>query len=189
MERFAPGLESLAVALDTLVEDPTNARLHDDRNIAAIARSLEMYGQQKPIVVRDDGTRIVVLAGNGTMRAARGLGWKRIAVVRTNLDERDARAYAIADNRTAELATWDLDALKDSLRNIEAAGTDLKGDLFFEEADLKALLSIPTSNDAHKKPTRPVRYKVLVECVDERDQAEVIADMERNGRTCKAIMA
>ena len=102
--RYAPGLEPLLRPIADLHQDPDNARAHDDRNLAAIRDSLSRFGQQKPIVVASDGT---VLAGNGTLVAATSLGWDRIAVITTNLDGADARGYAIADNRTAELATWD----------------------------------------------------------------------------------
>ena len=91
-------------SVDSLSADPANVRTHDKRNIDAIKASLRRFGQQKPIVVDGDG---VVVAGNGTLAAARELGWQEIAVARTNLKGADAVAYAIADNRTAELARWE----------------------------------------------------------------------------------
>lgn len=90
--------------LDTLHEDPRNARRHPTRNLDAIKASLRDLGQQKPIVVKTDGT---IIAGNGTFRAAQALGWKEIAVVEFKGSDKAARAFAIADNRTAELAEWD----------------------------------------------------------------------------------
>ena len=100
-----PSLQHLSVALDALTPDPENARVHTDRNLDAIAGSLSVYGQRKPIVVQRDG--MIVRAGNGTVEAARRLGWTEIAAV--VVDEADIRAaaYGLADNRTAELASWD----------------------------------------------------------------------------------
>ena len=89
------------VPLSELVMDPSNVRKHSGRNIEAIKGSLAKFGQQKPIVVGSNG---VVVAGNGTLAAARELGWADIAVQRTELQGADATAYAIADNRTADLA-------------------------------------------------------------------------------------
>ena len=105
------------VRLDDLHPDPANVRLHNARNLAAIKASLARFGQQKPIVVDGDG---IVRAGNGTLAAARDLGWETIAVVRTPLRGADAVAYAIADNRTAELAEWDEQALAETLRAIQS---------------------------------------------------------------------
>ena len=93
-----------SVPLGDLRQDPGNVRTHDDRNIDAILVSLREFGQQKPIVVDADG---VVIAGNGTLRAAELLGWSHINVVRSSLADVKRTAYAIADNRTAELAAWD----------------------------------------------------------------------------------
>jgi ParB-like chromosome segregation protein Spo0J len=102
--------------IETLFNDPANVRKHDQRNIDAIKASLIRFGQQKPIVVNGDG---VVIAGNGTLAAAKDLGWKDISTVETELDGVDATAYAIADNRTAELAIWDDDALAQTLASLQ----------------------------------------------------------------------
>ena len=53
--------------VNELVNDPNNARTHDERNLDAIRASLERFGQQKPIVINADNT---VVAGNGTLAAA-----------------------------------------------------------------------------------------------------------------------
>ena len=100
------------IKVKNLLNDPANVRKHDDRNIESIKASLQRFGQQKPIVVNELGR---VVAGNGTLMAAKSLGWKEIQIVRTELDGVDATAYAIADNRTAELAVWDDDALAQTL--------------------------------------------------------------------------
>ena len=92
------------VPIDSVSLDPANVRRHGERNLATIKASLSRFGQQKPIVVDGDG---IVRAGNGTWTAAKALGWKEITVVRTTLKGAEATAYAIADNRTGELAEWD----------------------------------------------------------------------------------
>jgi len=107
-DQILDSLRPLAVAIDTLQLDPRNARTHPERNVVAIARSLAEFGQRKPIVVQRQG--LVVRAGNGAVLAARSLGWTQIAAVVVDEGDVRATAYAIADNRTAELAEWD-DAL------------------------------------------------------------------------------
>ena len=104
------------IKIKDLLNDPSNVRKHDERNLDSIKASLQRFGQQKPIVV--DGKGIVV-AGNGTLDAAKSLGWKDIQIVRTELVGADAVAYAIADNRTAELAIWDDDALAQTLASLK----------------------------------------------------------------------
>lgn len=104
------------VKIETLVFDPANARKHGEKNLAAIKSSLQRFGQQKPIVVDANG---VVRAGNGTLAAAKALGWKEIAIVRSPLSGSEATAYAIADNRSAELAEWDDDVLSQTLAALQ----------------------------------------------------------------------
>jgi phage gp29-like protein len=108
LAHITPSLRALAVPIDSITPDPRNARKHGERNSKAIADSLKGHGQVKPIVLDADG---VILAGNGTYAAALELGWKFIAAVKTPLRGVEARAFAIRDNRTAELATWDAQEL------------------------------------------------------------------------------
>ena len=119
--------------ISDLTADPENARTHDKKNLDAIASSLEKFGQRKPIVVMPTG---VILAGNGTWAAAKQLGWTEITVSVTpaDWDYATAKAYALADNRTAELADWDTDILASQLIELDSVGWEAK-DLGFD-ADL-----------------------------------------------------
>lgn len=130
LSSIAEALRPLAVSLDELVPDPANARTHSERNLEAIRGSLQVYGQLKPIVVRRDNG--VVVAGNGTLEAARSLGWTHLAVVHVDMDGATAAGFSIADNRTAELAEWDQDALDKLLREINT-GNDPRLDAMLAE--------------------------------------------------------
>jgi len=115
-------LENLRIA--DLTPDPQNARQHDDKNLKAIMGSLKEFGQRKPIVITEAG---IIVAGNGTVEAAKRLGWLDIEVVRVPSDWTDAqvKAFAIADNRTAELANWNQEVLTSQLLELEAEGWEL----------------------------------------------------------------
>ena len=102
--------------VDELVLDSANARGHSDRNLEAIKSSLARFGQQKPIVIDGSG---VVRAGNGTLEAARQLGWLELSVVVTELEGTEATAYGIADNRTGELAAWEEETLAALLTSMD----------------------------------------------------------------------
>lgn len=122
---IAAPLRSLAVAIDSLTPDPDNARQHGERNLEAIKDSLRSYGQLKALVVRRKG--LVVIAGNGTLLAAKELGWTKIAATVVEMDAIQAAGYGLADNRTAELATWNLEVVERLSRLIGAAGVDQPG--------------------------------------------------------------
>jgi ParB family chromosome partitioning protein len=150
-----------------LTMDPANVRKHSERNLESIRASLNRFGQQKPIVVNRDG---VILAGNGTYAAAKSLGWKEIQVVRTDLNGADAVAYAIADNRTAELAEWDGPALAETLaalQNDEEYDHLVTG---FTDAEIEALVNAACFNvaevdapelaDGDREPFRQMTFTV-----------------------------
>ena len=132
-------LDGLRVQCAVLNHDPANARKHGKRNIESIAASLTRFGQRKPIVVQREG--MIVRAGNGTLEAARSLGWEEIAAIVLDDDNVTAAAFAIADNRTAELAEWDDDVLSSVLGGLKDEGWDLDGDLGFSDEDIEKLLT------------------------------------------------
>jgi DNA modification methylase len=129
--------------LTDLVSDPNNARKHDEKNLAAIKGSLNQFGQRKPIVIQGS----TVIAGNGTLEAARQLGWDEIQVVRVPEDwtADQAKAFALADNRTAELATWDNAVLQQQLSELENAGLTVQ-DFGFEASEVP-LIDVETFED------------------------------------------
>jgi hypothetical protein len=130
-------MKTVAMNVSDLSQDPANARKHDDRNIDSIIASLRRFGQQKPIVI--DASN-VVRAGNGTLEAAKRLGWDSIECVKTSLKGSDAIAYAIADNRTAELAEWDSDILAAQLNGLLTDDEELLKSSGFTVDELDELL-------------------------------------------------
>ncbi len=124
------------VTVASLLFDPANVRKHGERNLDAIKASLARFGQQKPIVVDADG---IVRAGNGTLMAAKALGWDEIEIVRTNLRGSEATAYAIADNRTAELAEWDEAALAEQLAALQIDDETLAAATGFDASEIQSM--------------------------------------------------
>ncbi len=144
------------VSIDSLSFDPANVRKHGERNLATIKASLLRFGQQKPIVVDANG---VVRAGNGTLAAAKALGWKEIAVVRSALAGSEATAYAIADNRTAELAEWDEDALAETLSALQCEDEALLDAAGFDSAELSRMIdgmAEVTEDEVPEPPAEPI---------------------------------
>ena len=131
-------MKTEVVPIDSLQFDPANVRKHGEKNLATIKASLSRFGQQKPIVVDANG---VVRAGNGTLAAMNALGWKEVAIVRSPLAGAEATAYAIADNRTAELAEWDDDALAQTLAALQIEDDELAIATGFDLSEIEQLTS------------------------------------------------
>ena len=139
----------ITVPIKDLELDSKNARKHSDKNIQAIAESLLKFGQRKPLVVH----RGVVIAGNGTLEAAKTIGWNEITIaeVPQEWDNETAKAYALTDNRTAELAEWDEAQLAKQLIELEDNGWDIAA-LGFETPNL----DLPETFDENEIPELPV---------------------------------
>ena len=139
------------VAIDSVQFDPANVRKHGEKNLGAIKSSLLRFGQQKPIVVDAKG---IVRAGNGTLAALKALGWKEVRIVRSTLEGSEATAYAIADNRTAELADWDDDALSQTLAALQIEDEDLALATGFDLSEIEKLTA-PNDVEEDEVPEPP----------------------------------
>ncbi|MGE4359972.1 MAG: site-specific DNA-methyltransferase, partial [Lysobacteraceae bacterium] len=112
------------------------ARQHSDEQIAQIAASIAEFGFVNPILTGADG---VLVAGHGRLAAARKLGLPTVpVVVLDHLTPTQRRALVLADNRLAELATWDDALLRIELEALQDDGFDL--DLTGFDADALAEL-------------------------------------------------
>ena len=107
------------VPLESVRLNPENPR-HNDPAIEPVMRSIACFGFRVPIVV-NRRTRLIE-AGNTRWKAAQRMGLAEIPVIFADDDEVTALAFALADNRTAEIATWDEPALAGLLGRLESAG-------------------------------------------------------------------
>jgi DNA modification methylase len=110
------------VAIERLKLDPRNPRLHSDRQIKQIARSITAFGFNVPVLANRDGN---LIAGHGRVDAAQRLGLREIPVIRLeHLTPEQERAFSIADNRLAETSTWDERLLGEVFRDLAAVELD-----------------------------------------------------------------
>ena len=108
--------------LDALSPHPNNARFHSERQIARLADAIATFGFNVPVLVDEKGT---ILAGHARVLAAKRLGLSEVpAIALGHLDEARRRAFMIADNRLAELASWDEPKLALELRGLENLALD-----------------------------------------------------------------
>src|SRR6266581_3686945 len=88
--------------LDALHLDSQNPRVHSKRQVRQIARSIEIFGFNVPVLINAEGR---LIAGHGRVLAARLLSLSEVPAIRLqHLTEAQARAFMIADNRLCENA-------------------------------------------------------------------------------------
>lgn len=135
-------LLGMKIPIGMLVLDPENARDHNEQNIDSIKTSLDEFGQRKCIVVKKSD--MTITAGNGTVTAAKQLGWTHIAALITDDDEVTAAAYALADNRTGELATWNYDRLVKTMSSLHKNGFELLK-LGWDDTETRMMMQLDSS--------------------------------------------
>ena len=118
-----------------------NPRRCPQSAIEKVAASIAQFGFRQPLVVDEQG---VLLVGHTRLLAAKQLGLAAVPVhVAGDLSPAQAKAYRLADNRTAEESGWDLELLPAELAGLLELGVDL-GLLGFDPAELDELLGSPT---------------------------------------------
>jgi Predicted transcriptional regulators len=95
----------------------------NDNAVEAVAESIRQFGFRQPLVVDTDG---VIVVGHTRHKAALLLGLETVPVhVADTLTPEQARAYRLADNKTAEIAAWDAELLDVEIHDLAACGMDL----------------------------------------------------------------
>jgi hypothetical protein len=164
-------MEIKEVALITLKPYPNNPR---KGNIDLIAKSLETYGQYKPITINKRTNEI--LAGNHTYEAAKKLGWTTIQGTYVDADEQTAAKIVLMDNRTSDSGGYNDTALLqllDGLGDLDATG--------YADKDLRELQEMLDAPEPTLRNT--VMGKTLndwQETLNQRTTRLIMFDFEKN---------
>jgi len=167
-----------------LVADPRNARTHSPRNIETIRGSLRLFGQQKNVVIMPDG---VMIAGSGTLQAAReeNIEWLDCKIWTGTPEE--ARAYGIVDNRSGELADWDVPVLVETLDSLP---DDMIGEMGWNVDEITHMHDKITDDGGGTGPMLgDMEYRIVIECRDEAQQRDLLERLEAEGLDCRAVMS
>jgi DNA modification methylase len=134
-----PKLTIEYVAVDALRPDPRNARLHNDKQLRQIAKSIEAFGFNVPLLIDANSQ---VIAGHGRLLACKLLGNTQVPVIRLeHLSEHQIRAFMIADNRLTENSEWDKQLLGEQLQILSAAELDFNLEVTgFETAEIDLII-------------------------------------------------
>jgi DNA modification methylase len=143
-------------SVDKLVPYDKNPRTIPDSAVAKVCGSLKEFGFQKPIVVDETG---MIVAGHVLWKAAKQAGFTRVPVAISSLTAVQAKAYRLADNRTASETDWIDDLLKNELAELKELDFDL--DLTgFDSAELARMFDqtegLTDPDDTPEPPVNPV---------------------------------
>lgn len=132
-----------------------NPRRNDDA-VDAVANSITEFGFKNPIIVDND---LTIIAGHTRLKAAKKLGLKEVPVIiASDLTPEQVKAFRIIDNKTAELADWDMDLLKGEMDDLDIDWSEFgfdDVDLGIEDVAIEELLDTIVEDDAPEPPEEP----------------------------------
>lgn len=163
-----------------LVPYANNPRKNDGA-VKAVAASIREFGFRVPIIVDRDN---VIVAGHTRLKAAESLGMESVPVIRADdMTEEQIKAFRLADNKTAEAAEWDFEALSAELDELERLGVDMKQFGFEGEAESGGESGESNYSQKAKIPHyEPTGEDVgLSDLYDNAKAMELLADIEQSG--------
>lgn len=132
------------VAIDSLIPDPDNAKIHTPEQISAIAESIKAFGNNDPIGISGDN---LIIEGEGRWLALKQLGHAVVAVIRLDhLDDARRRAYALAHNQLNARTGLDPVRVKVNIEAIKVAGVDVKS-IGFTASEIRKMNARKESNE------------------------------------------
>lgn len=154
-----------------------NPRIND-RAVEPVAKSIEQYGFKVPMVITADGE---IVCGHTRYKAAQLLGLDEVpCVVADDLTPEQVKAFRLVDNKTAELAGWDFEALQVELDGLDDGLTEFGfGDEVISDFDLEGLMKVDDN-----KPKN--RFDVVVTCQSEKEQEAALKLLKDNCFLAKA---
>ncbi|MBI4336710.1 MAG: ParB N-terminal domain-containing protein, partial [Chloroflexi bacterium] len=153
----------------------------NDHAVDAVAESIRSFGFNVPILCDQN---LTIVAGHTRWKAAQKLGMTKVPVIVVQMSDVQRRAFAVADNKTAEIADWDLSRLRDVLKELRSEDVDIAS-LGFSDEEMRRLLlddspdedSVPEISDT-PPVTQPGDLYVLgnhrLLCGDSRDTDAVM---------------
>ena len=162
-------LRVVTVPVTDLTPHPDNPRRGD---VDAIARSLRIHGQFRPLLVQADTN--IVIAGNHTLYAALRLGWTKIAVIRLPVDDAQARRIMLADNRLSDVADYDRVRLTDLLSDLAGDPEGLDGTGYDDEVLTKLLEDVNRMSDPKPMVVPDPEVLITIRVADRSEAAAVL---------------
>ena len=176
-------MEIIEKKVTELKEYENNPR-NNDEAVEAVAESISQFGFKVPIIIDREG---VIIAGHTRRKAAEFLGLQSVpCIIADDLTPEQIKAFRLADNKTAELADWDFEALEKELAELTAFDVDMS--LFGFDESIFDEVTQPQETE-RKDLSEDVKecYEVIVECNDEAEQERVYNKLTGEGLICRVL--
>lgn len=184
---------ALGKALETPISEikpsPDNPREIPEKAVEQVAKSIQEFGWQQPLVV--DNNRVII-AGHTRYLAAKKLGLKTVPCIQaTHLTPEQAHAYRIADNRSHDYTTWDYPELIQQINELDDFN-DVLDITDWVNNELEEL--VQTNSDLEEEPydsgteePYKTRFELVIECQDENHQEKLFNQLTSQGEKCRLL--
>ncbi len=158
-----------------LKPNPANPNLHDENQTRLLCKMLQHQGWREAIIVSNQSGMVV--CGHGRLKAAKLLGEKKVPVdVQDFKNEADEQAHMIADNRIAELSSFDNVALKELLSDLDTGALDMEL-TGYDEQNLEDLMTqFREEEEEEEIPSEPLNESWQQWAGEVARQYEVLAE-------------
>ena len=168
-------------SLDEIKPYERNAR-NNDNAVDSVVNSVKQFNFNVPITVDKNG---VIVSGHTRYKAAKKLGLERVPViVLDDLTDEEIKAYRLADNKTGELADWNIELLNDELQDLSLTDIDMS-DFGFDLDDVEASEIDVTDKDL--SDTFNEKYELKVSCENESQLEELFNELTERQFKCNIL--
>jgi len=169
-------LEIKYVPIDAVKPWDKNPKKHNKK---AILESIKRFKPTQPILVQK-GTGLII-AGHGRLEAFKELGYAEVPIIELEMNDAEARAYALVDNQTVIAGGWDDDLLLTTIQELKVEIPELDlGDFGFKDKQMgkekeeKGLDFVPL-------------FQIVIDCEDEEEQQRIYNELTELGYSCKPL--
>ena len=171
-----------------LTPDPKNARRRTPQSSHLIKESLQRYGAARSVVVDENN---MLIAGHGTVEAAKELGINKVRVIETDGDELIAVKRTnwspgqkiganLADNRTSDLSEWDAEMLQSLSEEADISP-------WFSVDDINELLCKEEELAEDESDQMTESFQIMIQCQNEAEQSASLETLLNQGFKCRAL--
>lgn len=155
MDNRQPQIVIQTVRNADVAVNPRNARKHSAKQVAQIAASIQKFGFINPVLINEQGQ---LIAGHGRLQAAKELGIQTIPAIRIDhLTLAQQRALAIADNKIALNASWDLEILAEELKVMSELDFELEVEITgFDTPEIDLIIGEPVETSKPDAGDEPI---------------------------------
>lgn len=175
--------------LGDLKPHPKNSRQHSDQQIDQIVAAMVEWDFTSPMIIDDKN---IILAGHGRQLAGIkkfGADYEAPVVIAHGWSEQKKRTYIIADNRLAELATWNEPLLQSELKELSAGKSFELKPLGFTKLEAARILEPPAGQKSSRVPNAVVSYNLVFDNVQQQQTWYTFVRKLKAGYTDQVTLA